>query len=183
MNEKEMGSFIAQRRKELGLTQAQLAERLHVTDKAVSKWERGAGLPDIGNLSALAEALSVSVAELLQARRLEEPSMKAEDVDSLLSSTLDIADRKRKETAKRLIAGLLLCALGLVLVCSGLSYLMIPKMIPHSIGGADGPTQIFITGRLIPDWLNFATVIGAVCFAVGAVCFAVGLWRLLRRRP
>ena len=44
MDAQRMGSFIAQRRKELGLTQAELAEKLHVTDKAVSRWERGGSL-------------------------------------------------------------------------------------------------------------------------------------------
>lgn len=53
MDALETGRFIAQRRKELGLTQKALAQQLHVTDKAVSKWERGAGLPDINTIEPL----------------------------------------------------------------------------------------------------------------------------------
>ncbi len=60
-----LGRFIAQRRKERNLTQRELAEALHVTDKAVSKWERGAGCPDISLLEPLAEALGLSVDQLL----------------------------------------------------------------------------------------------------------------------
>lgn len=69
MDAKTLGNFVAGRRRELGLTQAQLAERLHLTDKAVSRWERGVGLPDLATLEPLAAALEVSLTELLTARR------------------------------------------------------------------------------------------------------------------
>lgn len=69
MDAKTLGDFVAARRRELGLTQAQLAERLHLTDKAVSRWERGVGLPDLATLEPLAAALEVSLTELLTARR------------------------------------------------------------------------------------------------------------------
>lgn len=70
MNAELFGSFIQQRRKELGLKQTELAERIHVTDKAVSRWERGVGFPDIKLLEPLAEALELSLTELLQCRIL-----------------------------------------------------------------------------------------------------------------
>ena len=57
----EMGLYIAKRRKEKGLTQKDLAEKLFVTDKAVSRWERGKGYPDIVVIKPLAEALDVPV--------------------------------------------------------------------------------------------------------------------------
>ncbi len=66
MDSKKIGAFIAARRKTLGLTQAALAEQLHVTDKAISRWERGVGLPDIGNIQPLAAALGVSTDQLMQ---------------------------------------------------------------------------------------------------------------------
>ena len=65
MNLSQIGRFISQRRAALGLTQAQLAQRLDVTDKAVSKWERGKSLPDTALLSRVAAELRVSVVELL----------------------------------------------------------------------------------------------------------------------
>ena len=57
MEAKELGAFIAGIRKEKQITQAELAKRLHVTDKAVSRWERGVGYPDINTLEPLADAL------------------------------------------------------------------------------------------------------------------------------
>lgn len=65
MDAKTFGIFLAQVRRAQGLTQAQLAEQLHVTDKAVSRWERGIGLPDINTLEPLAEALDLSLADLM----------------------------------------------------------------------------------------------------------------------
>ena len=61
---------MAQLRKEKGLMQKDLAEKLYVSDKAVSKWERGLSIPDVALLVPLAELLGVSVTELLECRRL-----------------------------------------------------------------------------------------------------------------
>ena len=69
------GALIAQARKEKELTQKALAEQLHVSVQAVSKWERGLNCPDIGLLEPLAEALNLTVTELLSGRRGEEPKM------------------------------------------------------------------------------------------------------------
>lgn len=64
------GQFVARERRRLGMTQKQLAARVTVSDKAVSKWETGASLPDIQLLTPLAGALGVTVAELLACRRM-----------------------------------------------------------------------------------------------------------------
>ena len=61
MEAKEFGRFIAGMRKEKKMTQAELAEKIHVTDKAVSRWERGLGFPDIQTIEPLAQALGISV--------------------------------------------------------------------------------------------------------------------------
>lgn len=65
------GAFVAVLRKEKGYTQRELADRLFVSDKAVSKWERGLSLPDISLLVPMSKELDVTVMELLQGRRLE----------------------------------------------------------------------------------------------------------------
>lgn len=93
MDAKKLGDFIAQRRKELGLTQALLAEQLHVTDKAVSRWERGVGLPDIGSMEALAQALDVSLVELMRAERGETEQISRAEADHLLSEALHLSER------------------------------------------------------------------------------------------
>ena len=66
MDAKQLGNFIQSIRKEKGLTQAQLGERINVTDKAISRWERGIGFPDINLLEPLAQALDITVLELIQ---------------------------------------------------------------------------------------------------------------------
>lgn len=74
-----MGEIIAARRKELGMTQKELAAKLNVTDKAVSKWERGLAFPDINSVPRLAEVLDVSVVELMDSQsdeKTEEAPMK-----------------------------------------------------------------------------------------------------------
>ena len=66
MNTEKFASFLRQRRKDLGLTQEQLAEKLHVSTAAVSKWELGKSLPDIAKIEDIAAALEVSVLEVLR---------------------------------------------------------------------------------------------------------------------
>ena len=61
MDAKKFGTFIATLRKENNMTQVELTQKLQVTDKAVSKWERGLGFPDINTIEPLADALGVSV--------------------------------------------------------------------------------------------------------------------------
>lgn len=70
MDAKATGGLIARRRKEKNWSQGDLAERLHVTDKAISKWETGRGLPSVDLLEPLAEALGLTVSELLSGREL-----------------------------------------------------------------------------------------------------------------
>ena len=70
MDAKATGTLIAQRRKQLTLSQAKRAERLHVTDKAVSRWETGRGMPGLDSLEPLSEALGLSVSELLSGKEL-----------------------------------------------------------------------------------------------------------------
>ena len=65
MDAMKTGGFIAQKRKEKNISQRELAECLHITDKAISKWERGLSFPDITVLIPLSEVLGVSLYDLL----------------------------------------------------------------------------------------------------------------------
>ena len=69
MNQIKIGKFIAECRKEKGLTQMQLAERLSITDKAVSKWERGISMPDSSIMLELCDILGINVNELLSGEK------------------------------------------------------------------------------------------------------------------
>lgn len=76
MAERSMGELICALRKEKGLTQRELAEKLNVTDKAVSKWERNLSCPDVGSIPALADILGLSADALLRAAKVPEPASK-----------------------------------------------------------------------------------------------------------
>ena len=69
MDQKKTGEFIQQLRKAQGLTQKELADKLGISDKTVSKWETGNGLPDIASLSPLCKALGINVNELLSGEK------------------------------------------------------------------------------------------------------------------
>ena len=88
MDARTFGNYLSRMRKAQGLTQAELAEQLHVTDKAVSRWERGIGLPDINTLEPLADALGLTLADLMHCRAPEEadaaPTVQLEDFLTML---------------------------------------------------------------------------------------------------
>ena len=88
MDNKQFGGFIAQLRKEQGLTQKELADKLNVTDKAVSKWETAKGFPDVKLLEPLAQALGVSLVELMQGRRREAETLTVAEADAAVSHLL-----------------------------------------------------------------------------------------------
>ena len=80
MDAKKFGAFISERRKEQHMTQAGLAGKIGVTDKAVSRWERGLGFPDINTMEPLATALGVSLLELMKSEIIsEEVQMKKDE--------------------------------------------------------------------------------------------------------
>lgn len=109
MELKKTGTFIAQRRKEKGLTQSRLAAHLGVTDKAVSRWETGRGFPDVSTLPALAEALGVTVAELVNGETAEPTQEDTSAQDAVLAS-LEYADGvKRRLLITLPVVGSLLC--------------------------------------------------------------------------
>lgn len=88
MDNLQTGAFIRELRKENSLTQKDLAEQLHITDRAVSKWERGLCAPDLATLEPLAKVLGVTVAELLAGKRMEETPRKGE-MEETIRNTLE----------------------------------------------------------------------------------------------
>lgn len=124
LDKQKTGEFIAGRRRALGLTQRELAAGLSVSDKAVSKWETGQSMPDVGLLVPLAEALGVSVTELLRGERLEgAQSLEACEVEELVKTAIGAAEERprpsRAERRRRLgwyLASLALGAAGEALV-------------------------------------------------------------------
>lgn len=135
MNTQKTGEFIAALRRERGLTQAQLGELLHVSDKAISRWETGRGFPDVGNLEALSEHLGVSVAELLKGERIAE-TVTREELRTIESEGLSLTNAllNRRKYANVLLGFLL----GLLLVAVAVVHLLSPVYLKYD----DGPARI-----------------------------------------
>ena len=104
MDALETGKRIQELRKNHGWTQKDLAVRLHVTDKSVSKWERGLNYPDMAMLEPLAKTLDTTVVELLGIENVPE----AEKVEAVTAVAVEETERIRKVTRARAICGLLM---------------------------------------------------------------------------
>lgn len=102
MDHQKTGCFIAACRHRLGWTQTQLAEKLHVSNRAVSKWETGAGFPDVSVLEPLADALEVSVLELLRGEAAEghaESDLAVREAVRVLGSSFKMQIRRLRRLA------------------------------------------------------------------------------------
>lgn len=100
MDAQKFGTFIAQCRKEKGMTQSELAAKIMVTDKAVSRWERGKGFTDINLLLPLAEALEVSVFELMHSERQKEKAQIFQDdtvIVHLMENAVEMNKRNKHQ--------------------------------------------------------------------------------------
>lgn len=104
MNENKTGAFISTLRKEKELTQAQLAEKLNVTDKAISRWETGKGMPDSSLLVPLANILGITVNELLTGEKIPEETFTQKSEDNLIASVQETEKAiSQKKFIKRLL--------------------------------------------------------------------------------
>ena len=119
MDQVKIGKFIASCRKEQGMTQAVLAEKLGITDRAVSKWETGKSLPDSGIMLELCELLNINVNELLSGEKimLEAYDKKAEENLVTMSRELEEKNRQLLNTeiwigAPAVVAGLVMCGVA-----------------------------------------------------------------------
>ena len=104
MNQKEIGKFISVCRKEKGLTQMQLAEKLNITNRAVSKWETGKSVPDASIMLDLCEILDISVNELLSGERIAmENYQKRADENMIEMKKLKASSLRMRKTLATLI--------------------------------------------------------------------------------
>ena len=92
MDNRKTGLLIADSRKRKNMTQQELAEKLHVSDKAISRWETGKGFPETGMLKPLSDLLGVSVGELLSGQRMAQEQVK-EQTDQVIVQSLKKSDR------------------------------------------------------------------------------------------
>jgi transcriptional regulator with XRE-family HTH domain len=92
MDNQKIGNFIAELRREKGMTQKELAEKMNVTDKAVSKWERGAGYPEITTIPTLADSLGVSTSELLLGERISIDNQNEDKTENCVKTDIIVSD-------------------------------------------------------------------------------------------
>ena len=102
MNQKKIGKFIQDRRKEKELTQVDLAERLGVSNRTISKWENGNSMPDYSIFQDLCGELDISINELLSGERLTEENYQKKLEENIVS-TIDYNNKKRNKKIKRFI--------------------------------------------------------------------------------
>lgn len=113
MNQIATGAFIARKRKEANLTQAQLAERLGVSSKSVSKWERGKCMPDYSVVNELCAELGVTVSELLDGEENEKENLRMYDNEQILEM---LARIQRLEQQRVTIIAIALIVMGIALL-------------------------------------------------------------------
>ena len=133
MNQMVTGKFISQKRKEKNLTQEQLAEKLGVSNKTVSKWETGKCMPDYSVVKNLCEELGITVAELMDGECAEERSVRAYDDEQIM----DLLKRTQElEKQKNLLYGILRIVMGIAL-----------QALSHTLGGTN--VKDFFSGLLL----------------------------------
>lgn len=110
----KIGKYIAGKRKALGMTQKQLAEKLNMSDKSVSKWERGICLPDVSVYMELCETLGISINEFLAGEDIDAENVEKKSEDNIIQVTKD--SKKKQKNLKSILAVVTTFAVIMVLV-------------------------------------------------------------------
>lgn len=156
MDAQKFGAFVAEHRKEKNMTQADLAAKLQVTDKAVSRWERGLGFPDINTIEPLADALELSVLELMKSERMNEAPVSHDIADTAILDTLDVAITQRREERKKVFSIL------------GISVVIVLLLLAIDNAGWDVATIMLLT---------FAVILPLFGTVSGMILIGYGVWR------
>lgn len=114
MDQIKIGKFIAQMRKEQNLTQRQLGDKLNISDKTVSKWECGKGLPEVSLMLPLCEVLKININELFAGERLTTSNYKEKAEENIMNLVREKEESKKKIILSNIVAWLCVCV---VLVC------------------------------------------------------------------
>ena len=145
MNQIKIGEFISSQRRKNNLTQAALAEKLGITDRAVSKWERGKGLPDVSLMLDLCEILGITVNELLNGEKISMENNNQKNEQLLLEMAKEL-EKKNK------------------IIWSSM-WVIMTVSITALIAG------LFITALLIPEGVWQLVAILGICVVFLIPCF------------
>lgn len=122
MNPVKIGKFIAQMRKKQGYTQRQLADTLCISDKTVSKWETGNGLPEVSLMLPLCDALEINVNELLSGEKLTDSDYKKKAEENMMDLV-----REKEESRKKIILSVVV---GVITIVAGTALVLVSGMFP-----------------------------------------------------
>lgn len=151
MNQIAIGNFIGKKRKEQNLTQAQLAEKLGVSNKTVSKWENGKCMPDYGVIQPLCTELGVTVSELMDGEEQAQDSIRAYDDEQIL----DLIKRTQAlESQRETLVGIILIAMGMAL-----------GAMSFTLGGSD--VKDFFSGLMMG--LSCGSMLAGIFVAVRSI--------------
>lgn len=127
MEQRKIGKFIATERKTQGFTQRQLADRLGISDKTVSKWETGKGLPEVSLMIPLCETLHITVNDLLSGERVSESDYQKKAEDNMMDLI-----KENEENKKQMILSVICGTITIIAVCSLViiaSYMDLPMAV------------------------------------------------------
>lgn len=123
MNYEKIGNFIKEQRNIKGITQKELAKRIGLTDKAISKWERALGCPDVSVLELLAKELDCSVLEILKGRKITNEVIQITEADDYIKETLELGENKNKKFINKILE------ISIIFIVVLLAYLNIVQII------------------------------------------------------
>lgn len=174
MEVKRTGSFIAEMRKGKNMTQAELAAKLQVTDKAVSRWERGVGYPDITLLEPLAGQLGVTVLDILRGEKTFPDKMTGEETEQTVAETVRLAAVQRRQAVRRVILLAIVMLIGAAMLIWGILWWTSQQSALKIIAGADGPSAVFVAWRVEPMLPVAVSAAGAVLILASLLIYR---WR------
>ena len=174
MNTEKFGQYISQRRKELGMTQQELADQVGVTNKAVSKWERAQSIPDITLFKSIAETLDVEMIDLLSAGDLQDRAqIEKKEVASIMEKALEVIQDFNIKKAIKIFYVIAMAGCGIGLVVT----LMVDFVLNNTI------TWSFISSSAIVGAMLILTVIRLTYKNVELCVFATIMTSLIISIP
>ena len=185
MNQKKIGSFLKELRKEMGITQEEFAEKLDVSSRTISRWETGANMPDISLLVNIAEIFNVSIPEIINGERKSEIMEK--EVKEVAEAMSNYAGAEKSVILKRVklisIIGLISLVIGLVM--EAINYdSMIPiyecmKGTCLGLGVGALATMVLYTTGILEKIKNRKSkqmkIVAIFCSGIIAICIIVSL--------
>ena len=166
MNTLKCGEFIASLRKEKNLTQKELADKLNVSDKAISRWETGKGYPDVDSLQALSKFFGVTINELLAGEKAENKTIEEIAEENIISAIVET--EKSKKTKKSTV--ILSITTALILI------------IPLLKGSAESIIELLVKYTLINDpWLMVFNLFISLCIFSAGLAVYKGHYKLLHK--